>query len=325
MFSKDSLRRAYRKTDPLRRKIKKTLVRKELIEAALARLPIHEQDVLVSRARQRLAAIEESLFHAEDSFSTMMYTLLAYEDIRGKSMLEIGPGAKLIQSALLLAHGLGHYTAVDLYPAAVNEAAEDYKILREHLEACSTLFPSIAYFDQQKEVLKRFDDIVRLENGRVVFDETKMSYLQPVDAAELPLDDETFDICFSNVAFEHFSRPGEAIRESFRVLKRGGLGMHNIDYRDHANQNDRLDFLQYTEDEWLAKGYVSPLYTNRRRHGFFAKGFREAGFDVLWEGIVDRQKPTEQQLARLAPQFRDISPEELEILSALFVLRRPKD
>src|SRR5262249_47878508 len=55
--------------------------------------------------------------------------------------------------------------------------------------------------------------------------------------------DESFDLTISNAVFEHLCDVPAALRELYRVTKVGGLGSHQVDFRDHRDFSRPLEFL----------------------------------------------------------------------------------
>ncbi|MBI5233964.1 MAG: class I SAM-dependent methyltransferase [Deltaproteobacteria bacterium] len=47
-----------------------------------------------------------------------------------------------------------------------------------------------------------------------------------IDMQDLPYKDNTFDYVISDQVLEHLDDPAKAVRESHRVLKKGGIGIH---------------------------------------------------------------------------------------------------
>lgn len=59
------------------------------------------------------------------------------------------------------------------------------------------------------------------------------------DAHNLPFADETFDVCFSKAVYEHLVSPMTAARETFRILRPGGVFFGSVSFvepfHDHAS------------------------------------------------------------------------------------------
>ena len=173
------------------------------------------------------------------------------------------------------------------------------------------------------DALRRFDEVVKLDGQEIALDETKVACRYPVDAAKLPFPDGSFDLVFSIASFEHFSDPVAAVRECTRVMAPGGLALHQIDLRDHRDFSKPLDFLRYEEEEWKKLHTDLFCFTNRFRKSDFERAFAESGLAV--SGVdVNMKAPLDPALrSQLHPRFRDRPQEDLEAVSAFFVMKKP--
>ncbi|GAH95169.1 unnamed protein product, partial [marine sediment metagenome] len=72
------------------------------------------------------------------------------------------------------------------------------------------------------------------DNNRnsINFDSDKIEY-RCTDTANLPFADNSIDCVFSNAVLEHIHNPQKVICEIARVTKRIGIGIHEVDFRDH--------------------------------------------------------------------------------------------
>jgi hypothetical protein len=113
-----------------------------------------------------------------------------------------------------------------------------------------------------------------------------------------------------------------AVRECARVTAKGGVGLHQIDFRDHRSSARPLDFLRYDDDDWKRINADMVCYTNRFRRHDFTETFERAGFRVELVEPNLRRALDPGVRERLHPRFRDRPDEELEILSAFFVVRK---
>ncbi|WP_437849492.1 methyltransferase domain-containing protein [Sorangium sp. So ce363] len=123
-----------------------------------------------------------------------------------------------------------------------------------------------------------------------------VEYHAPGDARATGLPDESVDVVFSNNVLEHVTH--DAIRdimtETWRVLRPGGLAIHNVNCGDHYSHFDstisQLNYLRYSPATWK-KWDNAFLYQNRLRASDFMKLARESGLDVQG-GTV---RPTDEQ------------------------------
>lgn len=91
-----------------------------------------------------------------------------------------------------------------------------------------------------------------------------------VDITQVPYDDETFDFIICNQVLEHVSNDSLAMRELFRVMKKGGSGIFQvpIDYNSDKTYEDfsitlpkerEKAFGQHNHVRWYGKDYTKRL------------------------------------------------------------------
>ncbi len=111
---------------------------------------------------------------------------------------------------------------------------------------------------QLKDSLKDFDEIIGidtvpagpvLEKARSVFDGKKIKYMR-MDAAELDFPSGSFDTVSMGNSLHHLSKPAQALKEMFRVLKHGGTLIVNEVYRDGQTEEEMTHVLLH---HWWAK------------------------------------------------------------------------
>jgi SAM-dependent methyltransferase len=108
-----------------------------------------------------------------------------------------------------------------------------------------------------------------------------------VDPARLPLASAAADVCHSGGALEHLAPPVLAafIRESFRVLRPGGIASHVYDHRDHLRHVDpRWPFLLHMalpDAAYRALFGHHLLFHNRLPPADVMRLFEAAGFEPI--------------------------------------------
>ena len=76
-------------------------------------------------------------------------------------------------------------------------------------------------------------------------------------------------------------RPLKAIRQLARVTRPGGLGFHQIDFRDHRNFQRPLEYLTGAEeDSEKALKRLASRFGNGVRSAEFEQMFKESGFHI---------------------------------------------
>lgn len=163
------------------------------------------------------------------------------------------------------------------------------------------------------------DEILRLAG---------IEYFSPGDARQTGLPANSVDLVYSNSVFEHVPKQAifEILQESQRILKPGGLALHNIGCNDHYAFFDRsisfVNFLRFTEEEWRLWNN-SLQYQNRLRAPQFLDLATQAGLKVIYKRTHVRPGSREAlaQFA-VAPEFREFSPEDLATTTLDFISQK---
>lgn len=245
---------------------------------------------------------------------------------------EIGAGQYLMAAIGLSLFGFQKIVATDIlnaYPEFVSLVIKYYK---KHAKELGI-----------KSVPKITKEITSQNLDEVLLNKFNIQHYAPYDAANTDLPDNSVDYVFSNSVFEHINAELilNIIKESYRILRGGGIQYASIDCRDHRtykidhNYNPNIthyDFLQYSQEEWDQMEHDSKLHSqsdlhqNRLRITDYEAMFIAAGFE-----IVEIEKPdiTDADRAayatiKIAEEFKNkYSHEQLMEKEAHFVLRKP--
>lgn len=294
-----------------------------LVEKSLAPASVPERTRFYDWIEERHSQDQYTVRYAERIFEWQRREVEKHRGgLEGLRVLELGPGHTLVGGVLTYAHGARSYVGVDLFPVA-GKGSSLYRALRKHLQDSPTLVPLAP--GARARVLERFDACVKTEGEEARFDEDKVAWRCPVDAAKLPFPDGSFDVVISNASFEHFEDPVAAVNECSRVLAPGGMGLHQIDLRDHRDFSNPLEFLCLEDEAWRAKFGPSDMfcYTNRFRKTDFEAAFRASGVEVRSVDVNMKTTVSPELRTRLHPRFRDRAQDDLEAVSACFVVVRP--
>lgn len=188
-----------------------------------------------------------------------------------KTMLEIGPGKDFGIALILADLGLKEVIVLDPFLVEWDETYHPsfYKAL---LVEAMKKFP-ITSFTSIQEVLKNHKH-----------EAAKLTALKIGLENSSDIQDCTIDISISNACFEHFVYPELAVKELARITKKGGIGFHQIDLRDHRNYEKPLDFLTFPDKLFFKIMKMTDARCgNRLRYNEYNEIFEEAGFSVTFK------------------------------------------
>lgn len=141
---------------------------------------------------------------------------------------------------------------------------------------------------------------------------------------------DQFDALVSNAVLEHIKNPQTAFAELFRVTRPGGVGLHQVDYRDHRNFSQPLEHLLLKPSAFGAMNdRVHSEYGSQLRQPDYSELLERAGFiiesyesnDAASDAYLDAlMKRLVIRHGKLPPGWtRDV----LRDLGGLFWLRKP--
>lgn len=247
--------------------------------------------------------VEEARRRLQTAWETLEPAL---PDLRGRAVLEIGPGAHLGLCLLCLGKGASRVAAVDRFPELTGGEREQ------------RLYGSIPELlpDWVQDALA----VGRGERaGRMAF--------HPVALEDLGTS-ERYDLALSYHSLQHVWNLPRALRALRRHLVPGAVTVHAIDLRALGNVDpdgsEPLRHLEFHRWLWWLMGSSRGL-PNRLRPGQFVRHFEDAGFrDVHWRplrtlpaGTVERVRPF------LRPCYRAMPASELEPAEILLTAVRP--
>jgi SAM-dependent methyltransferase len=226
-------------------------------------------------------------------------------DLRGRTVLEIGPGNSLLMALFARSFGAARTLLVDS-EVLTTPSLEVFVRAEQMLSELGLAVPGVSAERSLDGVLRKLNAV----------------YLTDGLASMRTIADGTVDFVFSNAVLEHvrLAELPPLLRETRRVLKADGVSSHEIDFRDHLQNG--LNNLRFShriwESEFMAR---SGFYTNRLTRPEMEKISRNAGFDVQAYSLVQWPSglPTPQK--SMAHPFREMPREELTTMIALLVLR----
>ncbi len=285
---------------------------------------------------QNTSIIEDDIKYAYDLLQLHYLPFFGLNSISQSHVCEIGPGKNLAVSLFFKSMGAEKVFAIDKYPTAWDN------------EYHPVFYKQFADF-----VLTKFPNA-----NRTVFDEYIVSKGKSVDGfytlaedAELleGIPNKSIDFICSWAVLEHLYDPAKAFTRIAEITKKGGKGIHQVDFRDHQDFTRPLEFLLHffrinekldkETYDWIAKRLnrsdaheLGDYGLIRRQCGFWGNSFRACEYDNLWKqngfNIVDfdvncfvEQEYFDDFMPRLLQantSYAKLSYEEFSILGGLY-------
>jgi SAM-dependent methyltransferase len=211
----------------------------------------------------------------------------------GKVFLEIGTGRVPLAPLAYWLMGAHRTITLDLHPYVREDLVlESVAWLMHHQEEVEQLFGS--RLDHQR--LAALRDCWKwgrpgTRRGQHLLADVleccDIRYLAPGDATMVPLFGQSIDFHTSTNVLEHIPLEGvqAILQEGNRLIRPGGLFIHQIDYSDHFSHSDSrlspIHFLQYSEKQWARYAGNKYMYMNRLRHDDLLTLFADAGHDLV--------------------------------------------
>jgi SAM-dependent methyltransferase len=307
---------------------------KDRLEGARHLAAVAGDRLLVDALRARSFA-NDSLVYAHHVFAEVEF-LARKHGVQPRTVLEIGPGVNLGSLFCFVASGVENAAGVDVEPMR-DPAPAFYRNLYDYL-SCVEGFTWWRYFaTERKYDHVSFPTCKALPTVEDILEH--IDYRSPAASDRLPFLEGSFDLVYSVAAMEHVPGPSETVAEITRVLRPGGLSVHEIDLKDHGAA-DPLEFLTWSNTEYqnMAKPYGNGrslrgildgswrdrVYCNRLRLSDWLDLFYSAGFEILETEPILALNREHIRKARFAEPFRSKNEEDLSVLAFRIVARAKK-
>lgn len=230
--------------------------------------------------------------------------------LKGKAVLEYGPGDVLGIALLMYAHGAEFVHCVDRFPLERASA----KNIQTYMEMLDRLAP-----EQRERASRAFNDFGAPESG---FDQRLVKY--SVTANGLINEQCAYDLIISRSVLEHVNCLDMTIGDIANALRMDGISVHKVDLKSHGlDRYQPFDFLTWPEsiyqlmnshkgspNRWRVDKYKELVV----RHGLRFRELTHTG--QLEPEKINRIRP------KLATGFRRIPTDELTWLGFWMVLER---
>jgi hypothetical protein len=174
----------------------------------------------------------------------------------------------------------------------------------------------------------RYRELLRAKDLRELLESARVEYRAPADSRATGALPNSTDLVYSNSVLEHV--PKQIIRslmdEAMRLLRPGGLTLHNVGCNDHYAFVDRrisfVNYLRYNEAQWRIWNNCLQ-YQNRLRAPEFLELATEAGLEVIYKQVAVRPGTREALTTfEVAQEFRRFPLEQMAITTIDFIARK---
>jgi len=159
------------------------------------------------------------------------------DSLKGKTILELGPGADLGVGIITLMKGAEKYNAIDVNDLVKFVPDEFYRELFGYIDKINGIKPDIDFLRTQLELAR---------GGKT----GKLNYLCRSDFDISVFSGEQIDLVLSQAAFEHFDDIEKTIMQLSAVAKPGTMLIAEIDLKTHSRwirDADPLNIYRYPD------------------------------------------------------------------------------
>jgi SAM-dependent methyltransferase len=282
-------------------------------------------------------SLEKSVSYIDRVFREYLeYAGLGPEALKGKRILEVGPGDNFGVALKFLAAGAAKVVSLDKFYSErnVEQQTRIYQELRKQLAP---------------DEARVFDECIKL-NGDIVLNEERLQYIygHGVEEADQILEPRSFDFIVSRAVIHNVYDINRGFEAMDRLLAPSGYMLHKIDLSDENMFSSRgmhpLTFLTIPESIYylMASDSGKP---NRKLIGDYREQVQKLGYEtkilittVLGEGpLVPHKEQIEHGVDygnktlsliseirhKLAAPFRDRSDAELAATGIFLIARKP--
>jgi hypothetical protein len=181
----------------------------------------------------------------------------------------------------------------------------------------------------REDIRARHHEFLQAKDLNALLERARVEYCAPADTRATGSPAGSADLVYSNSVLEHV--PKQIIRslmdEIMRMLRPGGLTLHNVGCNDHYAFVDRrisfVNYLRYSEARW-SRWNNRLQYQNRLRAPEFLELAAEAGLEVIYKQVAVRPGTREALTTfEVAQEFQRFSVEQMAITTVDFVAKKP--
>ena len=258
-----------------------------------------------------------------------------------KSVVELGPGSSLGTALAARLCGVQRYAAHEVVgrPEANRElkvlvelikmfmereeipGEEDYPRLRPKLTDYS--YPA-SLIDERAAADPRLHETLSAAVAAIGAGEVSaggISFVNGRDGLQCTAACRSVDLLFSQAVMQYVDDLEDAYREQLELLAPGGLISHEIDFSAHETASSWNGHWAISDLAWRAMRGAKPYFLNRHPFSRHVRAMRRAGFEM----VAALRSRVRNRLSRrqLAPRFRWLPEDDLNVRDALIIARRP--
>jgi SAM-dependent methyltransferase len=205
-------------------------------------------------------------------------------------VLEIGTGWIHFESVVIRLFYDVETTLFDVWDNRQLDALKKIAVQLERL-----LYQEIDLSQAQKQRIKQLIEVIsRADSFDNLYQSLNFQYLINANGTLEPLQDETFQLVYSNNVLEHVHRETapRLVQDIYRVLKPGGFSCHEIDLTDHlvsfAGIHDLPEkyYLRFSDKTWERFFENKVQYINRIQCSEWLDLFQQAGLELVEKEII---------------------------------------
>ena len=204
--------------------------------------------------------------------------------LKGKTILELGPGADLGIGIITLMKGARKYNAIDVNNLIDTALEQFYEELFKYIEDIKDKERDIDYLRSQLKLTQRREN-------------DKLNYLVDKEFDISIFKEEDIDLIFSQAAFEHFDNIKKTISQ-LKFLKSGTVLIAEVDLKTHTRWIRDLDPLNiYRYSDFIYNLFKFSGLPNRLRPFEYKEIFEKCGWTKI--RIIPLTKLEEGYLLRV--------------------------
>ncbi len=170
----------------------------------------------------------------------------------------------------------------------------------------------------------KIENMLATKNFTELYTLLQMQYIIEKEGSLAGFADSSFDCVYSFHVMEHVKNFENSVQEIYRILKPGGISIHQIGIDDHHTHYDKKEskkkYMQFSEFTWKLFYENEVQYINRLQMSDWLALFEKNGFEFL-EKLCESHDIGH---IKIRPRYQHYSQEDLECTILTIVYRKPR-